>query len=67
MNRNVLRPESVTGTHLFSEVLSWGVPRARATLEEAVSRTESAIEEMDLPLESTELQALLTSFRRLHL
>lgn len=65
VNRNVFRPESVTGSHLLDEITSWGLPRADASLQEAVLRVEAALDEVDLTFESPEIQALINTFDRL--
>jgi serine/threonine-protein kinase HipA len=65
VDRDVLRPESVTGAHLRAEVASWGIPGLEAKLDAAYERVEHALAAVDLPIASDPLEELLGQFERL--
>jgi serine/threonine-protein kinase HipA len=65
VDRDVLRPESVTGAHLRGEVESWGIPGMGVALDAAYGRVEHALETTDLPLSSPPLEELLGQYERL--
>ncbi len=65
VDRDVLRPESVTGAHLSAEVESWGIPAKDVALDAAFERVEHALEKNDLPLSSSPLEELLGHYERL--
>lgn len=65
INRNVMRPESVTGPHLRAEVDSWGLPNLPAALSAAYERVSVAVSASTPPPDTGDLTALLSSFARL--
>jgi len=65
VDRDVLRPESVTGLHLRAEVESWGIPGMDVALDTAYERVEHALEKTDLPLSGSPLEELLGRYERL--
>lgn len=65
VDRDVSRPESVTGVHLRAEVESWGIPRMDVALDVAYRRVEHALVKVDLPLPSSPLKELLGQYERL--
>jgi serine/threonine-protein kinase HipA len=65
VDRDVLRPESVTGAHLRAEVESWGIPGIEAVLHAANERVEHALAKTDVPLSSSPLEELLGRYDRL--
>ena len=65
VDRDVLRPESVTGAHLRAEVASWGIPGIEAALYAAYERVEHALTKTDLPLSGSPLEELLGRYERL--
>lgn len=65
IDRDVLRPETVTGVHLRREVESWGIPRMDVAVETAYKKVGEALEQIDLPLSSAPLEELLGRYERL--
>ncbi len=65
VDRDVLRPESVTGAHLRAEVESWGIPGMDVALDAAYERVEHALALIDLPISSAPLEELLGQYERL--